>query len=130
MLALKHYFARNGATVVMLDDLTSETHDKTVHSVAHGVIRLEELAPDYGSDRRRMRVIKYRGQSFRGGYHDMVIKTGGVTCFQLISAEHKRDFSRESLPPNSPAELKLLGGGIERGSSTLVLVLPEPASRC
>lgn len=122
VLALKHYFARNGATVVMLDDLTSDTHDKTVHSVAHGVIRLEELAPDYGADRRRLRVIKYRGQSFRGGYHDMIIKTGGVTVFpRLVSAEHKRDFTREALPSNSAELNELLGGGIERGSSTLVL---------
>ncbi|MFL6755129.1 MAG: ATPase domain-containing protein [Sphingomicrobium sp.] len=122
VLALKHYFARNGATVVMLDDLTSDTHDKTVHSVAHGVIRLEELAPDYGPDRRRLRVVKYRGQSFRGGYHDMIIKTGGVTVFpRLISAEHKREFAREPLPSKSAELNKLLGGGIERGSSTLVL---------
>ena len=122
VLALKHYFARNGATVVMLDDLTSDTHDKTVHSVAHGVIRLEELAPDYGADRRRLRVIKYRGQSFRGGYHDMVIKTGGVTVFpRLVSAEHRTNFSREPLPSHSAELNALLGGGIERGSSTLVL---------
>jgi circadian clock protein KaiC len=122
VLALKHYFARNGATVVMLDDLTSDTHDKTVHSVAHGVIRLEELAPDYGAERRRLRVIKYRGQSFRGGFHDMVIKTGGVTVFpRLISAEHKREFTRDALPSNSAELNTLLGGGIERGSSTLVL---------
>ena len=122
VLALKHYFARNGATVVMLDDLTSDTHDKTVHSVAHGVFRLEELAPDYGADRRRLRVIKYRGQNFRGGYHDMIIKTGGVTVFpRLVSAEHKRDFARETLTSNSAELNELLGGGIERGSSTLVL---------
>jgi circadian clock protein KaiC len=122
VLALKHYFARNGATVVMLDDLTSDTHDKTVHSVAHGVIRLEELAPDYGADRRRLRVIKYRGQSFRGGYHDMIIKTGGVTVFpRLISADHQREFSRDALPSASLELNRLLGGGIERGSSTLVL---------
>jgi circadian clock protein KaiC len=122
VLALKHYFARNGATVVMLDDLTSDTHDKTVHSVAHGVLRLEELAPDYGAERRRLRVIKYRGQNFRGGFHDMVIRTGGVTVFpRLISAEHKRQFSRESLPSSSPELNTLLGGGIERGSSTLIL---------
>jgi circadian clock protein KaiC len=122
VLALKHYFARTGATVVMLDDLTSDTHDKTVHSVAHGVIRLEELAPDYGAERRRLRVIKYRGQSFRGGFHDMIIKTGGVTVFpRLISAEHRREFSRERLPSSSAELNKLLGGGVERGSSTLVL---------
>jgi circadian clock protein KaiC len=122
VLALKHYFARNGATVVMLDDLTSDTHDKTVHSVAHGVLRLEELAPDFGAERRRLRVIKYRGQSFRGGFHDMIIKTGGVTVFpRLISSEHKREFSRDALPSNSPELNTLLGGGIERGSSTLIL---------
>jgi len=122
VLALKHYFARKGGTVVMLDDLTSETHDKTVHSVAHGVIRLEELAPDFGAERRRLRVIKYRGQSFRGGYHDMIIRTGGVTVFpRLVSAEHKRDFARDPLPSNSPELNRLLGGGIERGSSTLIL---------
>ena len=122
VLALKHYFARNGGTVVMLDDLTTEMHDKTVHSVAHGVIRLEELAPDYGAERRRMRVIKYRGQKFRGGFHDMVIKTGGVHIFpRLVSSEHRTDFVRDTLPSSSPELNTLLGGGIERGSSTLVL---------
>jgi circadian clock protein KaiC len=77
-LAIKHYFARHGATVLLLDDLTTEAGDKTAHSVAHGVIRLEELAPAYGAERRRMRVLKYRGQRYRGGYHDFTIKTGGI----------------------------------------------------
>jgi circadian clock protein KaiC len=122
VLALKHYFARTGTTVVMLDDLTTELHDKTVHSIAHGVIRLEELAPDYGAERRRMRVIKYRGQQFRGGFHDMVIKTGGVDIFpRLVSGEHKTEFSRETLKSGSDELNTLLGGGIERGSSTLIL---------
>ena len=62
---------------MMLDDLTAELADKTVHSVAHGVVRLEELAPAYGAERRRVRVIKYRGVKFRGGYHDVTITTGG-----------------------------------------------------
>ncbi|MES2905508.1 MAG: ATPase domain-containing protein, partial [Pseudomonadota bacterium] len=81
ILAIKHYFARYRATILMLDDLTADALDKTVHSVAHGVIRLEELSPDYGAERRRLRVIKYRGQKYRGGYHDFIIKTGGVTVF-------------------------------------------------
>src|SRR5690606_9778733 len=78
VLALKHYFARHGATVLLLDDLTTDMLDKTVHSVAHGVVRLEELAPEYGAERRRVRVVKYRGRKFRGGYHDFTIKTGGL----------------------------------------------------
>jgi circadian clock protein KaiC len=95
LLSIKHYFARHGATVMLLDDLTAETGDKTAHSVAHGVIRLEELAPAYGAERRRMRVLKYRGQKYRGGYHDFTITTGGVNVFpRLVAAEHHTQFTR------------------------------------
>lgn len=122
ILALKHYFSNHDSTVVMLDDLTTDTHDKTVHSVAHGVIRLEETAPDYGAERRRLRVIKYRGQRFRGGYHDFVIDTGGVKVFpRLVSSEHKTQFVRDTMKSGSRELDSLLGGGIERGSSTLVI---------
>jgi circadian clock protein KaiC len=122
ILALKHYFARSDATVLMLDDLTTDVNDKTVHSVAHGVVRLEELAPEYGSERRRLRVIKYRGRRFRGGYHDFTIETGGVHAYpRLISAEHKTGFERDLLTTDSAELNELLGGGIERGSSVLVL---------
>ena len=122
VLALKHYFARQNATVVMLDDLTSEEHDKTVHSVAHGVVRLEELAPDYGAERRRLRVIKYRGRRFRGGFHDFTIDTGGVRVFpRLVSAEYKHAFNRDVLTSGSESLDALLGGGVERGSSVLIL---------
>jgi circadian clock protein KaiC len=120
--SLKHYLARTGATVVLLDDLTSGEEDRSVHSVAHAVIRLEELSPHYGPERRRLRVIKYRGQKYRGGYHDFAIQTGGVQVFpRLVSSEHKRDFAREVLKTDSPELNELMGGGIERGSSGLIL---------
>ena len=122
ILALKHYFAKSGATVLMLDDLTTDANDKTVHSVAHGVVRLEELAPEYGAERRRLRVIKYRGRRFRGGYHDVAIKTGGVCIYpRLVSAEHRTAFTRDMVTSDSPELNALLGGGVERGSSILVL---------
>src|SRR5690606_39670616 len=75
-------------TVLMLDDLTTDTLDKTVHSVAHGVIRLEELAPNYGAERRRLRIVKYRGQSFRGGYHDFSIRRSEEHTSELQSREN------------------------------------------
>jgi circadian clock protein KaiC len=122
ILALKHYFARQNATVLMLDDLTTDTNDKTVHSVAHGVIRLEELSPDYGSERRRLRVVKYRGRRYRGGFHDFVIHTGGVEVFpRLVSGEHRGTYPRDVLGCESAELNALLGGGIERGSSVLIL---------
>jgi circadian clock protein KaiC len=122
VLALKHYFAKHGATVVLLDDLTAEVSDKTVHSVAHGVVRLEELAPEYGAERRRVRVTKYRGRKFRGGYHDFTIKTGGLEVYpRLVSAEHRRAVERTPLSSGVPHLDDLLGGGIERGTSCLIL---------
>jgi circadian clock protein KaiC len=122
VLALKHYFAKREATVLMLDDLTADQHDKTVHSVAHGVVRLEELAPDYGAERRRMRVIKYRGRRFRGGYHDLSIETGGVRVFpRLVSAEHRSRYERDVITSPSAELNALLGGGLDRGSSVLIL---------
>ncbi|MDB5725236.1 MAG: circadian clock protein KaiC, partial [Novosphingobium sp.] len=122
VLALKHYFAGRGATVLMLDDLTTDTMDKTVHSVAHGVIALEEIARNYGSERRRLRVVKYRARRFRGGFHDFEITTGGVQVYpRLVSAEHRGDFVREIVCTGGADMDALFGGGIERGSSVLIL---------
>jgi len=122
LLSLKHYFVRQGTTVLLLDDLTSEAADRTVHSIAHGVIRLEEMAPAYGAERRRLRVLKYRGRGFRGGFHDIAIEEGGVRVFpRLVSAEYRTRFKRELLPSESAELSALLGGGVERGSSVLIL---------
>ncbi len=122
ILTLKHYFAKRNATVLLLDDLTTDTNDKTVHSIAHGVIRLEEIVPDYGAERRRLRVMKYRGRRYRGGHHDFTIAHGGLRVFpRLVSAEHRNDFPRDLLSSGTPALDALLGGGLERGTSCLIL---------
>ncbi len=122
VLALKHYFSKHGATVLLLDDLTTDSLDKTVHSVAHGVIRLEELAPEYGAERRRVRIIKYRARKFRGGFHDFTIRTGGLEVYpRLVSAEHRGQFVRDRLTSGVAGLDGVLGGGVERGSSCLIL---------
>jgi circadian clock protein KaiC len=129
ILALKHYFARHKSTVLLLDDLTTESTDKTVHSVAHGVIRLEEMTPDYGAERRRLRIVKYRAQAFRGGFHDFIIRQGGMTVFpRLVAAEHRQTVSRAQVKTGIAGFDRLLGGGIEGGSST-VLVGPSGAGK-
>ncbi|MFN3932686.1 MAG: ATPase domain-containing protein [Brevundimonas sp.] len=122
VLALKHYFAKRGVTVLLLDDLTTDINDKTVHSVAHGVIQLQELAPEYGAERRRVRVIKYRGRRFRGGYHDFTIKTGGLEVYpRIVASEHRTAFERTPMSSGVTELDDLLGGGVERGSSCLIL---------
>jgi circadian clock protein KaiC len=122
ILAIKHYFAKFNTTVMLLDDLTADVADKTVHSVAHAVIRLEELAPAYGAERRRVRVIKYRGVKFRGGYHDATITTGGLNVFpRLVASEFRANLQRIPMSSGINELDQLLGGGIESGSSTLIL---------
>jgi circadian clock protein KaiC len=121
ILALKHYFAQHQSTVIMLDDLTNEVVDQAVHSIAHSVIHLDQLAPVYGRERRRLRVVKCRGQSFRGGYHDFLINPGGVQVFpRLVASEHRASFSGATLESGVPELDTLLGGGIAAGSSTLI----------
>jgi circadian clock protein KaiC len=122
LLALKHFLARRGITVLMLDDLTTDTLDKTVHSIAHGVILLEDMAPIYGSERRRVKIAKYRGRAFRGGYHDFIIATGGVRVFpRLVAAEHTGTFDAVTVASGVERLDRLLGGGVDKGTSTLVL---------
>ncbi len=122
ILALKHYFAQNNSTVIMLDDLTTESTDRAVHSIAHSVIHLDQLAPNYGGERRRLRVAKCRGQSFRGGYHDFMITAGGVQVFpRLVAAEQRKGFAGTPVSSGIDELDLLLGGGIAAGSSTLML---------
>jgi len=122
VLALKHFFTNRNCTVILLDDLSSSQDDLQLHSIAHGVVMLEQLAIDYGAERRRLRVIKMRGIRFRGGFHDFTIEAGGVRIFpRLVAGEHHASFIGE-LTPSGNAQLdQLLGGGLERGTSALLL---------
>ena len=115
ILALKHFFAGRKCTVLLLDDFSSNEGDLQLHSIAHGVIILQQLALDYGAERRRLRVKKMRGIKFRGGYHDFIIETGGVKVFpRLVAAEHHKPFVGEPTPSGSSELDALLGGGLER----------------
>jgi circadian clock protein KaiC len=125
ILALKQFFAGRRCTVMMLDDRTATEHDLQVQSLAHGVIYLEQLYPEYGVERRRLRVVKYRGKVFRGGNHDYVIRRGGFEVFpRLVAAEHRATSSRERMRSGLDALDQLLGGGIERSTSTLIVGAP------
>jgi circadian clock protein KaiC len=125
ILALKQFFADRECTVLLLDDMTSMQHDLQVQSIAHGVIRLEQLYPEYGSDRRRLIVLKFRGSSFRGGYHDFSIQRGGICVYpRLVASQYQPFVGHEKLSSGIDALDSLLGGGIERGTSTLIVGAP------
>jgi circadian clock protein KaiC len=125
ILALKQFFSGRKCTVLMLDDLTAAGHDLQVQSIAHGAVLLQTTTPKYGLQRRQLSITKFRGSDFRGGYHDYLVKRGGLQVFpRLVAAEHRQPSSREPLPCGIAGLDALLGGGLERGTSTLLAGSP------
>ncbi|HEY3928355.1 MAG TPA: ATPase domain-containing protein [Candidatus Koribacter sp.] len=122
ILALKRYFSGRDCTVILLDDRTADIHDRQLQSIAHGVIILESLEREYGAKRRRLEIRKLRGSAFREGFHDYHIRRGGVEVYpRLIAAEHPWKSTQKSVKSGIDALDKLLGGGIDTGTSTLLL---------
>jgi circadian clock protein KaiC len=122
ILGLKHFFAGQQCTVLMLDDRSMLEGDMQLMTLAHGVLMLEQLTPMYGAERRRLRVSKFRGVKYRGGYHDFAIRTGGLVVYpRLVASEHRDDFTPQRLASGLPEVDELLGGGIDRGTSTLIM---------
>lgn len=122
ILGLKQFFTGRHCTVLLLDDRTSEVTDLQLQSIAHGVVTLEHLAQDFGAERRRLRVMKMRGVQFRGGYHDFTIRRGGLAVFpRLVAADHHRPFQAGQVTSGVPALDALLGGGLDRGTSALLI---------
>lgn len=122
VLALKHFFSELECTVVLLDDLTAQQDDLQLHSIAHGVILLDQIAVDYGAQRRRISVVKMRGMAFRGGFHDFTIEKGGLRIYpRLVAAEHHRTFVGEHTPSGNGQLDTMLGGGLERGTNALFI---------
>src|SRR5262249_1613590 len=113
---------RQRCTVLFIDDKSNSDAEMELHSIAHGVLSMERHSPDYGAMRRRLQVLKLRGTDFRTGYHDYTIRRGGLEVFpRLIPAEHKISYARESVRSGLERLDALLGGGLARGTSTLIL---------
>jgi len=122
ILALKHFFATRPCTVLLLDDKTSDPGDLQLHSIAHGVVSLEQVVQEFGSERRRLRIVKMRGQKFQGGSHDFTIDTGRVAVFPRLVAARHRTVVRNPAVTTGLEELdKMLGGGLSPGTSTLFI---------
>ncbi len=122
ILSLKQHFTNRHCTVLMLDDQTASPDDRQLHSIAHGVISLEQSSSVYGAERRSLRVVKIRGVRFRGGLHDYVIETGGLVAYpRLVATEYGDGFSPVPVGTGVGRLDLLLGGGLVPGTSTLLM---------
>ena len=121
ILAFKQFFASRRCTVLMLDDRTTDPTDLQLHSIAHGVITLEQMPREFGSERRRLRIVKMRGIKFRGGYHDLLLDTGGLSVFpRLVAADHGKPFAATPISTGLTELDALIGGGLVPGTNTLL----------
>ena len=123
VLALKNFLSLQNCTTLFLDDLTQQAEETSLHSMVHGVVRLHQTALQFGGDRRRLQISKLRGREYKGGFHDFVIRKGGLRVFpRLIAAEHDKDAAATPPVTTGIVELDaLLGGGLSRGTSTLIM---------
>jgi circadian clock protein KaiC len=122
ILMLKQFFVGRQCTVLFLDDRTAPEDDRQLQSIAHGVLLLEQNAPDYGNERRRVRVVKVRGLEPRGGYHELTIVRGGLRVFpRLVASNQPTKFDQTILSSGVPELDTLLGGGTDRGTATLII---------
>ena len=125
LMNLKQELMKHNTTALLLDDRMDNSQisgDPHVLSLTHGVIEMEQLSPDYGRSRRRLRVLKMRGMRFREGYHDYCIETGGLRVFpRIIASDHRVDFSPHAVSSGNHELDDLLGGGLDRGTTTLIM---------
>ena len=123
VLALREFFSEQRSTVLLMQELTRGTPgDLQAEALVHGYLTMHQDSPEYGGQRRRLRVHKMRGMQFREGFHDFAIHTGGIQVYpRLVAAEHYEAHPEESISSGLAALDTLLGGGIDRGSSLLIL---------
>lgn len=121
VLAYKQFFASRSCTVMLLDDNSTAARDNQVRSIAHAVIYLDQVLREYGGQRRRLHVVKYRGVQFRSGVHDYTIRRGGLHVYpRLVALESRAALALNCFATGLPEFDALLGGGIEEGTSTLI----------
>ncbi|WP_085809136.1 ATPase domain-containing protein [Sphingomonas sp. TZW2008] len=121
ILALKHFFATRACTVLVLDDRGATGSDLQLHSIAHGVISLDQTLASFGGQRRRLHIVKMRQRQFRGGYHDFEIERGGLCVYpRLVAADHPSEKGGQPVSTGSSELDALLGGGLVPGTATLL----------
>lgn len=122
ILSLKDFMSDHQCTVLLLDDRSSRQPDLQLHSIVHGVVSMDKVPRNYGKTRRQVEIVKLRGSSYREGYHDYTIVTGGVVIFpRLVAADTRNVRPPEPVPSGIPELDALTGGGLDRGTSTLLI---------
>jgi circadian clock protein KaiC len=122
ILAMKQQIADADCTALFTINETEVEQTASLKTLMHGVIRLASETPDFGRVARRLEVSKLRGMPFNGGFHDFMIRTGGLEVFPRLTPvaadEPVADWSR--ITSGNEALDALLGGGLEAGTACML----------
>ncbi|MES2638541.1 MAG: ATPase domain-containing protein [Myxococcota bacterium] len=122
VLGLKQFFAGRSTTVLLVDDGSVVDEDSRLQSLVHGVLELEQVTPDFGAQRRRLRIVKMRGHDYVGAFHDFTIAPGGLKVFpRLFATAHEVSFEPGTESSGLADIDALVGGGLDRGTSLLIV---------
>ncbi|HWI40684.1 MAG TPA: ATPase domain-containing protein [Verrucomicrobiae bacterium] len=122
IIALKQSLLSADRTILLIDYPPVTPDDVQLEALAHGTVLLERLSQDYGPTRRRLQISKFRAKAFRSGWHDFAIKTGGVEVYPMLATgHHARKYRPDMVSSGKPELDSLLGGGLNKGSSTALI---------
>jgi circadian clock protein KaiC len=122
LLTLSDQIAGRTATALLLDVESEDPGGLVAETLVSGVIQLDQLAPPYGGERRRLRVRKMRASPSIGGFHDFAIRDTGIEVYpRLVAATHRSAHSSAELSSGIAEFDALLGGGLDRGTSTVLI---------
>lgn len=122
LMALGDEITRRRCTGLLIDVEADGSQTQVAETLVSGVFVLDQLSPEYGGERRRIRVRKLRASASIGGYHDMIIGKAGVRIFpRLVASTHRAQHSTTGVKSGIAALDALLGGGIDRGTSTVLM---------
>ncbi len=115
-LSFLRFLVDGGACVVLTSESSPDSPDDDLRFLVDGVIAIEP-----GARNDALRVTKFRGSAYRSGIHTLRLNERGATVFpRLVPEQHHIEFSTEKLPWGIDGLDRLLHGGIERGTITLV----------
>ena len=115
-LSLIQFICSRDATLLLTSEASEQSPDIEAAFWVDGIIHTK-----YHSDWRKVRISKYRGSDFSGGDHAFKIKDDGITVYpRLNPGKYERNFQSEPISTGIEEMDKLLHGGIEKGTVTIV----------
>jgi circadian clock protein KaiC len=114
--SLLRFLREQGVTLVFTSQATIDVPDDDLQYLSDGTFELTNAEAG-----RRLRVSKFRGSNTRSGDHTVRITDEGLAVYPVLVPDgHAVEFEYETVSAGIPEVNQLLGGGLDRGSVTII----------